>query len=234
MKPTIVIENAIAVLPRECRNEWAEIVSSVHDPLDVFSSWSLEHRKTIIVAWSDWVREQNDAREVLRSISTWSPRLGMLLACRVAREAIRIVPEDDGRPLHAIETAERWVNGEATAEECKRAADEAYAVADATADAAAAADTADHYAAYTAASDAHAAAAYASYAATTVADVDTLAVAAYAYESGDYAAAAASATALAAAAAYAPYSDNWNRTRTTELHRLCGVIAEDLLTGRTA
>jgi len=87
----------------------------------------------------DCVLGQSDAGMVLRSITKKSPRLGLVLSCKVAREALRFVPEGDARPLQAIEAAERLVRGEATVEECKSAADEANVAADAYAAAAAAA-----------------------------------------------------------------------------------------------
>ena len=42
-------------------------------------------------------------------------------ACACAREALRFVP--DGGPKTAIETAERWCNGEATIEQVRNASD---------------------------------------------------------------------------------------------------------------
>ena len=67
-------------------------------------------------------------------------------ACACAREALRFVPDGEIRPKTAIETAERWCNGEATIEQVRNAAD--------TAAAAAAAYAAAYYAAASAAADA--------------------------------------------------------------------------------
>jgi len=162
---------------------------------------------------SDWVREQTNAAMALKAIAKQSPRLAVFLACKVAREALPHVPRDEQRPLRAIEAAERWVFGEATVEECKSAADGARlatAVAD-TAAAAYAAEGADEVAA---------AAAYAAEGADEVA-----AAAAYAAEGAAYAAAYAAAAEDAAA---------WRRVRDTELHRLCGVIGEELQSDRCA
>ena len=87
----------------------------------------------------------------------------VLRACACARTALRYVPAGEERPLHAIETVERWARGEATLDEvraARRAAyDAAYAAA-ASADAdAAAASAAAAYAAAAASADADAAAA---------------------------------------------------------------------------
>ena len=57
-------------------------------------------------------------------------------ACACAREALRFVPDGEIRPKTAIETAERWCNGEATIEQVRNASSAAAAAADA-ADAAA-------------------------------------------------------------------------------------------------
>ena len=90
-------------------------------------------------------------------------------ACACAREALRFVPDGEIRPKTAIETAERWCNGEATIEQVRNASSAA-AAADAAAYAAAC-DAA--YAAYAADADAayaaYAAAAYAAYAAAAAA-----------------------------------------------------------------
>jgi hypothetical protein len=45
----------------------------------------------------------------------------VLAACECARLALKYVPEDEKRPLVAIETAEKWTKGEATKEEMKTA-----------------------------------------------------------------------------------------------------------------
>ena len=66
-------------------------------------------------------------------------------ACACAREALRFVPDGEIIPKTAIETAERWCNGEATIEQVRNASSAAAAYAAAYAAAAAA------YAAYAAA-----------------------------------------------------------------------------------
>ena len=52
-----------------------------------------------------------------------------LAACACARTALRCVPAGEDRPLRAIETAERFARGEATAEEMADAMADAVAVA---------------------------------------------------------------------------------------------------------
>ena len=74
------------------------------------------------------------------------------IACQCARLALKYVPDGETRPLHAIEIAEKYCQGEATLDQVKDAADTAYAAYAAAAYAAYAAaayDTA--YAAYAAA-----------------------------------------------------------------------------------
>ena len=81
----------------------------------------------------------------------------VLTACQCARLSLKYVPEDEKRPLIAIETAEKWAKDEAKIKDVRAAAYAAYAAAYA---AAAAADAAaDAYAAYAAAYAADAAAA---------------------------------------------------------------------------
>ena len=75
----------------------------------------------------------------------------VLVACKIARDVLYLIPSKEKRPLIAIETAEKWCRGEATTEEVRAAAD---AAADAAAAAAAAATAyaadAAAYAAYVA------------------------------------------------------------------------------------
>jgi len=83
------------------------------------------------------------------------------VACQCARTALQHVPAGEDRPRIAIETAEKYVQGGATLDEVRAAAN-AYAAADAAAYATYAAADAATYAAADAAADA---AAYATYAA---------------------------------------------------------------------
>ena len=66
-------------------------------------------------------------------------RLVVLAACDCARTSLRHVPAGEARPLRAIETAEAWARGEATAEQARTAAYAAYDAAEAAAYAAEAA-----------------------------------------------------------------------------------------------
>ena len=94
----------------------------------------------------------------------------VLCCCEIARLALPYVPNNEPRPLAAIEAAEAWANGQGSLEEVNQAADAAAYAADAAAYAAAyAADAAD--AAYAAAD----AAACAAYAADAAAKKQTLA-----------------------------------------------------------
>ena len=97
-------------------------------------------------------------------------------ACACAREALRFVPDGEIGPKTAIETAERWCNGEATIEQVRNASSAAAADADdaayaAACDAAYAADAADADATLAA----YAAAAYATYSSDAYAEASAAA-----------------------------------------------------------
>jgi hypothetical protein len=91
-------------------------------------------------------------------------------ACDCAELALKYAKEGEERPRVAIETARKWIKGEATIAEVRSAAESAYAAdaADAAADAAVSASAYAAHATY-AAADA-AASAYAAYAAYAAAD----------------------------------------------------------------
>jgi hypothetical protein len=131
------------------------------------------------------------------------PKLLRLCACDAARLALPHVPAGEERPLRAIETAERFTRGEATAKElaAASAADSAAASAADRAAARAAAWAADRAAASAAASAAARAAAWAAASAAAR-------VAAWAADSAaDRAAAWAAARAAARAAAQKQIAD---------------------------
>ena len=114
----------------------------------------------------------DDARWMLHAAASVAVdrRLVVLAACACARTSLRHVPEGEARPLRAIETAEAWARGEATAGQARAAADAAHAAAydaydDADAAAYAAYAACARSAAYVAASAAYGNAAYAAYAA---------------------------------------------------------------------
>ena len=120
----------------------------------------------------------------------WPDRTAIVLvACDCAELALPFVPQGEDRPRIAIETARKWVRGEATIEEVSQAR------------AAAAADAAAAYAAAAyAAADAAAAYAAAAYAAAAAAAAAAYAAAAAAAAAADADAAAAYAAAAADAA----------------------------------
>ena len=67
---------------------------------------------------------------------TWLPCLAkaggatkqqiVFAVCAVARLCLPLIPEGENRPRVAIETAEKWTRGEATAEQVSRAGDAAF------------------------------------------------------------------------------------------------------------
>ena len=94
----------------------------------------------------------------IRKVDTWNDKTARLFACYCARDTLPIFEKkypNDNRPRVAIETAERYANGEATIEELNAASDAANAAASAAVRAAAWAAARD------AASDAASAAAWA-------------------------------------------------------------------------
>ncbi len=211
-----IIDTAIARLDREQQSEWTELQLGARDPLDTLSSWTPEHRATVRMALVNYASWQSNAREVMHSITTWSPRLGVALACVVARELLSHVPVGESRPLRAIETAERWTRWQATAKECKTAYLAAFAASKT------ARVSASVVMRYGRSFDAAAAAAGA---AASVADSPSVAVAAgIAAECAYYVAEGASCLG----------GDESTRKQSrisAELRRLCQVIAESLRTG---
>ena len=76
----------------------------------------------------------------IRKVDTWNDKTARLFACYCARDTLPIFEKkypNDNRPRVAIETAERYANGEATIEELNAAWDAASAAAWAAASAAA-------------------------------------------------------------------------------------------------
>ena len=93
-------------------------------------------KKTLTEAWAtcergDWMLWYAAKVDIDR-------KLLVKAACACARLALPYLPSDELRPARAIETAERWIDGGATVEEVRNAAEAARATADAYADAAAA------------------------------------------------------------------------------------------------
>jgi len=125
-------------------------------------------------------------------------KLLTLATCECVRPSLKFVPEDEKRPLIAIETAEKWAKGKATLQEVKKAAAAAY-------------DARAAYA-YTAA--------YATSAATASAAYATSAAAA----SAAYAAAATATAATAAAAAAATYAASAAYAARKETLKQCAEI----------
>ena len=74
---------------------------------------------------------------LLRKVETWNERTARLFAVWCAREALQLVENPDLRSVTAVDTAERYANGEATSEELTAAWDAALDAARAAASAAA-------------------------------------------------------------------------------------------------
>jgi len=91
--------------------------------------WAIQF-DTLQQAWN--VCERGDWMVWLIAIQSGDPesksrkKLALLL-CRIVRPVLKFVPEDDKRPLIAIETTEKWVRGEASLQDVRDAAYAVYA-----------------------------------------------------------------------------------------------------------
>lgn len=92
---------------------------------DLSSLWTEARRKDAADTLRDWCLQQTDARAALQAITESSPRVGVWLACAVARSVLSHIPDGEDRPRLALEGAERWVRGELSEMQC-RDADFAY------------------------------------------------------------------------------------------------------------
>ncbi len=203
-----IIEPAIAKLGSEQVSEWDEIRLLSKDPIDSLKSWTPEHRLAVRLALADYACSQLDAMVVLSGVAQWSRRLGVSLACVVAREALRFVPKNASSAIGAVETAERWVIGKATETECKTMFYMAMSTDLSTVNARFSAS----YAAY---------AAYCDYPDTGAANAA-------------YYASAAAADANSGSNQYRGQfnpEDPWHKVMVMERVRLCSVISESLRTG---
>jgi len=66
---------------------------------------------------------------LIRKIETWNDRSARLFAVWCARQSLKLIDEPDPRSVAACDVAERYANGEATAEELAAARDAAWAAA---------------------------------------------------------------------------------------------------------
>ncbi len=71
---------------------------------------------------AQWTMVQKDAAVALQVMLTYDLRIGTWCAAQVARESLELVSSRGPAPRIAVETAERWVLGQATAKECLAAA----------------------------------------------------------------------------------------------------------------
>ncbi len=127
MKIRTLVDEAISRLSPKEQYDWDALKNGDSDPIDTLDAWNPEHRLAVRRALAEYAVSRNDAREVLREIISWSPRIGALLACVVAREALRYVPHGEHVQRHAIEASERWARGECTAGVRRTYAHAAYA-----------------------------------------------------------------------------------------------------------
>ncbi len=120
---------AVASLGSEQRSEWDEAHAS-HDGdwCSLIAQWTPEARRAVEIALHDYALASEDARDLLIEISAWSRRLGVWLACRVARQMYPVILTEQPLVNGAIEASERWVLAESTEVECMAAASGAYSI----------------------------------------------------------------------------------------------------------
>lgn len=88
------------------------IVSSAPiSPADFQALPSKDGFEKLKITLSQWAAVAADAKESLLTVATWDVRFGIWGACQVARSALVYVPSREERPLFAIETADRWLQG---------------------------------------------------------------------------------------------------------------------------
>ncbi len=208
-EPTLdAVMAALAVDPLRADEAFDQLgVEGVPRSLVDFTSRGAVAGSRALDTIAQWTLTREDARAALVSLVRYNRALGVWAACGLARQVLRNVPMGVKRPLLAIETAERWVRGEATTDDCRKAAIAAMA----------AADQASRDEVGPAANDAANAAYAAAYAALS---------AVYAF---DEAASATYAGAAADAAAGALATAQWNASRRSELQRLRKVVADACL-----
>lgn len=120
------------MLPDEERSEWREFHRiGDEDPLlllwETLPMWTPKQRDAIVVALRNWCMRQIAVSNVLSWFTGSSRRVGVRIACAVARTALahNVFSPDDSMASQrlAVDTAERWVRGEASVEDCRNADD---------------------------------------------------------------------------------------------------------------
>jgi hypothetical protein len=93
---------------------------TTHDACDEAIAWvESSRRKLAAKIWDDC--ERGDWMMWIAARAGVDRKLIVSAACLCAREALKYVKPGEDRPRIAIETAERWVRGEATIEEVRAA-----------------------------------------------------------------------------------------------------------------
>lgn len=63
---------------------------------------------------AQWTMQQADAGDAVEVIMRWNAKLGVWCACKVAREALPMVPARMSSPLRLLDALEAWVVGRAS------------------------------------------------------------------------------------------------------------------------
>ncbi len=121
---------ALAVDPLEAEDAFKLFgVGGIPHSLENFADRGRGAYRQALETISQWVTSRRSADSAIREIAQYDRRLGVWCAAQLARTVLRAVPKGEGRPLIAVETAERWVIGEATAQQCRDAASSSAAAA---------------------------------------------------------------------------------------------------------
>jgi hypothetical protein len=105
-----------------------------HPAIPLFEWLKVESAQSDIVEWArpfgeDWERAWNECPRgdwllAMAARAKVDEKRIVLAAAACARQALEHVDPAESRPLSAIETAEAWANGQATAEACRALASE--------------------------------------------------------------------------------------------------------------
>lgn len=115
LRPQIV--SAIGKMTAEDDREWTEIHTLNNVPPSIVNwrhlhRWTESQRQLVIVELKNWCMSQDDVRIVLASIAHMDVRVGIGVACGIARSVIHLGPPADPGPLSALQLAESWVRAE--------------------------------------------------------------------------------------------------------------------------
>ncbi len=108
---------ALAVDPLEAEDAASSRSSDIPHSLEYFSSISRLAYLSAIETISQWVLH-HPGEQKIKQMAMYSPRLAVWCTAQAVRDVLRLLPPEEERPLTAVATAERWVMGESSGEQC--------------------------------------------------------------------------------------------------------------------